>query len=51
MLIAKACYELASIGLTQGSVGVLSEEYEALLHAKSVSLRQPLIVQRFVRGI
>lgn len=50
LLIAKACYESASIGLTNDSVGVLSNAYEQRLRTQAAVLRQPLIVQRFVPG-
>ena len=49
-LIAKACFESASIGLTAESVGVLSDSYESMLDAKSRELRQPIIVQRLIEG-
>lgn len=49
-LIAKACYESASIGLDHECVGELSEDYEAVLRRKTATLRQPYIVQIFVPG-
>jgi D-alanine-D-alanine ligase len=49
-LIAKACYESASIGLDQEGIGELSEMYEAMLRRKTAALRQPFVVQRFISG-
>lgn len=49
-LIAKACFESASIGLDQEGVGELSDAYEAMLKRKVAELRQPYIVQRFIAG-
>lgn len=49
-LIAKACFESASIGLDAGCVGELSNRYEAMLTEKVAALRQPYIVQRCVAG-
>lgn len=49
-LIAKACFESASIGLTAESVGTLSDSYESMLDGKSQDLRQPIIVQRLIEG-
>jgi D-alanine-D-alanine ligase len=49
-LIAKACFESASIGLDQESVGELSDTYEAMLRRKVAALRQPYVVQRFIAG-
>lgn len=49
-LIAKACYESASIGLDAKCIGQLSDEYEATLKGKVESMRQPYIVQQFVPG-
>ena len=49
-LIAKACFESASIGLDADCVGELSENYEAMLREKVAGLRQPYIVQRFISG-
>jgi D-alanine-D-alanine ligase len=49
-LIAKACYESASIGLDDECIGELSDPYEAMLIRKTSALRQPYIVQRFVAG-
>ena len=48
-LIAKACWESASIGLSADSVGSMSLSTGAT-QERSQSLRQPLIVQVFVRG-
>ncbi|WP_342248946.1 hypothetical protein [Sphingomonas sp. OTU376] len=50
ILIAKAAYEAASVGLDQESVGVLSATYERMLAAKSSSLGQPMVVQRLISG-
>lgn len=49
-LIAKACFESASIGLDHESIGEHSNSYEAMLRRKVSALRQPYIVQRFVAG-
>jgi D-alanine-D-alanine ligase len=49
-LIAKACYESASIGLDSSCIGQLSDEYERILASKVAALRQPYIVQRFISG-
>lgn len=49
-LIAKAAYEAASVGLDQDSVGVLSAAYERILASKSMSLGQPMVVQRLIAG-
>jgi len=49
-LIAKACYESASIGLDADCVGELSGHYEAVLRKKVALLHQPYIVQNFVAG-
>lgn len=49
-LIAKACYESASIGLDSDCVGEVSEHYEAVLRKKVALLRQPYIVQNFIAG-
>jgi D-alanine-D-alanine ligase len=49
-LIAKACFESASIGLDHKCIGELSDSYEAMLRRKVAALRQPYIVQRFIAG-
>jgi D-alanine-D-alanine ligase len=49
-LIAKACYESASIGLDYDGIGELSDAYEAMLACKAAGLRQPYVVQRFIAG-
>lgn len=49
-LIAKACYESASIGLTMDTVGFLTADFAAAIRKQSLALRQPVIVQRFVPG-
>jgi D-alanine-D-alanine ligase len=49
-LIAKASYESASIGLTKESIGEISSSYESFLQSRSATLRQPLVVQRFIHG-
>jgi D-alanine-D-alanine ligase len=49
-LIAKACYESASIGLDHECIGELSYAYETSLARKVAALRQPFIVQRFIAG-
>ncbi len=49
-LIAKACYESASVGLDADCIGEFSESYEATLQKKVFLLRQPYIVQKFVSG-
>jgi D-alanine-D-alanine ligase len=49
-LIAKACFESASIGLDHEGIGELSNAYEAMLRRKVSALRQPYIVQRFIAG-
>ena len=50
-LIAKACHESASIGLDEHSVGMLSARYEEALAHKSELLKQPMVVQRLIRGL
>lgn len=50
LLIAKAAYESASIGLTDDNVGRLSPVFLATLDHKIRILRQPVIVQRFIEG-
>jgi D-alanine-D-alanine ligase len=49
-LIAKACYESASIGLSDGAIGTLSSAYEAMLAKQTKRLKQPYIVQEFISG-
>ncbi len=49
-LIAKACFESASIGLDQEGISEFSHIYEAMLRQKVTALRQPYIVQRFIAG-
>ena len=49
-LIAKPCYECASIGIHKESVGKYSKAFEAYLKQTSEIYKQPLIVQRFISG-
>jgi D-alanine-D-alanine ligase len=50
MLIAKACYESASIGLSEQAIGYLSGTYETMLGERTRQMRQPFIVQEFISG-
>ena len=49
-LIAKPCYECASIGIHKESVGYYSNDYEKYLLKISHAYQQPLIVQEFISG-
>ena len=49
-LIAKPCYECASIGIHKESVSQYSFEYENYLKRLSMIYNQPLIVQEFIFG-
>lgn len=49
-LIAKPCYECASIGIHKQSVAYYSTTYETYLKNISHTYRQPLIVQEFITG-
>ena len=49
-LIAKPCYECASIGIHKQSVAKYSYEYEKYLRHLSVIYNQPFIVQEFISG-
>ncbi len=49
-LIAKACFESASIGLTSRSVGTMTDEFMNVLCRTSQILDQPVVVQPFVSG-
>lgn len=49
-VIAKACFESASVGLTANSVGEFDEDFEQAVHDSAVALKQPIVVQRFVPG-
>lgn len=49
-LIAKPCYECASIGIHKQSVSEYSIVYEAYLKQMSQKYNQPLIVQEFISG-
>lgn len=49
-LIAKPCYECASIGIHKQSVAKYSEHYETYLKQMSQLYNQPLIVQEFISG-
>lgn len=50
LLIAKAGYESASIGLDKQSIGTLSSNFENVLKEKSIGLKQQFVVQRFISG-
>jgi D-alanine-D-alanine ligase len=50
LLIAKAAYEAASVGLDRNSIGTLSADYEQVLATKSTRLGQPMVVQRLIAG-
>lgn len=50
LLIAKAGYESASIGLDERSIGHMSPSFEQALIEKSRDLNQNFVVQRFVSG-
>lgn len=49
-LIAKPCYECASIGIHKQSVAKYSVDYETYLAQMSRQYNQPLIVQEFISG-
>lgn len=49
-LIAKPCFECASIGIHKQSVAEYSIEYETYLKHMSQIYNQPLIVQEFISG-
>lgn len=49
-LIAKPCYECASIGIHKESVAEYSFEYEQYVNKLSVIYKQPFIVQEFIKG-
>lgn len=49
-LIAKPCYECASIGIHKESVAKYSLEYENYLKQLSLIYNQPFIVQEFISG-
>ena len=49
-LIAKPCYECASIGIHKQSVAKYSREYENYLQYLSKVYNQPFIVQEFIYG-
>jgi len=49
-LIAKPCYECASIGIHKESVANYSLEYENYLRHLSIIYNQPFIVQEFISG-
>lgn len=49
-LIAKPCYECASIGIHKESVDFLSNNFERYLKTMSSIYMQPLIVQKFIAG-
>lgn len=49
-LIAKPCYECASIGIHKQSVAEFSHEYENYLQRLSKVYNQPFIVQEFIYG-
>lgn len=49
-LIAKPCYECASIGIHKESVAKYSFEYENYLRRLSIIYNQPFIVQEFISG-
>lgn len=50
VLIAKPCYECASIGIHKQSVALYSTKYETYLKKISNIYNQPLIVQEFIPG-
>ncbi len=49
-LIAKACHESSSVGLDGRSVGLLSDVFQDHVHAKSLQLRQPMVLQPLIEG-
>lgn len=49
-LIAKPAYECASLGITDKSVSVLTDEYQNFIHVLSVKYNQPIIVEEFIDG-
>ena len=49
-LIAKPCYECASIGIHKQSIGKYSYNYEKYLKEHSIIYNQPFIVQEFISG-
>lgn len=49
-LIAKPCYECASIGIHKESVAEYSVRYETYLSNLSQTYKQPFIVQEFITG-
>lgn len=49
-LIAKPCYECASIGIHKQSINKYSYKYKNYLNKLSVIYNQPLIVQEFISG-
>jgi D-alanine-D-alanine ligase len=49
-VIAKPCYESASIGIDHQSVSFYSRRFDLLLRKRSQQLLQPIIVQQFVSG-
>lgn len=49
-LIAKPCYECASIGIHKQSVAKYTHEYENYLRRLSMIYHQPFIVQEFIFG-
>lgn len=50
LLIAKPAYECASIGITQKSVSIFDEVFQEHIIETSTILKQPIIVQEFIRG-
>lgn len=49
-LIAKPCYECASIGIHKQSIDRYSYKYENYLNKLSMTYNQPFIVQEFISG-
>lgn len=49
-LIAKPCYECASIGIHKESVAEYSDIYESYLNTLTKLYKQPFIVQEFISG-
>jgi D-alanine-D-alanine ligase len=50
LLIAKPAYESSSIGITEKSVSKYTVDYQKYIHNLSDSLKQPVLVQEFIRG-
>ncbi len=50
LLIAKPAYESSSIGVTDKSVSEYTNEFQTHIHFLSDSLKQPILVQEFIKG-